>query len=164
MSQEYSSLPEGIAMDDRPARAKRSDSISSASDSDVSYTDPLEIEPFDEKRDNRFQDEPAEESGFPMEPRRVCSPALIYNKARADDQLRPRKRSKKTLAILIGILVFAAGIGALSAFAYAGPAYSAVKGNRHMTMDHIFNGTFSPNAKRIDWVKEGMFTASDPGL
>jgi dipeptidyl aminopeptidase len=24
-----------------------------------------------------------------------------------------------------------------------------------MTMDHIFNGTFSPVTKRIDWVKEG---------
>lgn len=70
-------------------------------------------------------------------------------------QLRPRKRSKKTLAVLIGILVFAAGIGALSALTYAGPAYSVVQGNKHMTMDHIYNGTFSPVTKRIDWVKEG---------
>jgi uncharacterized membrane protein SpoIIM required for sporulation len=70
-------------------------------------------------------------------------------------QLRPRKRSKKTLAVLVGILVFAAVIGALSAFTYAGPSYSVVQGNKHMTMDHIFNGTFSPVTKRIDWVKEG---------
>jgi len=76
MAQQYSSLPEDIALDDRPLRARRSDSISSASDSEVSYTDPMDIEPFDEKRDNRFQDEPAEESGFPMEPRRVGSISL----------------------------------------------------------------------------------------
>jgi len=73
----------------------------------------------------------------------------------ADPQLRPRKRSKKTLAVLVGILVFAAGIGALSALTYAGPSYSVVQGNKHMTMDHIFNGTFAPVTKRIDWVKEG---------
>ena len=73
----------------------------------------------------------------------------------ANPQLRPRKRSKKTLAVLVGILVFAAGIGALSALTYAGPSYSVVQGNKHIAMDHIFNGTFAPVTKRIDWVKEG---------
>jgi len=44
---------------------KRSLSISSVgSGSDISYNDPLDVEPFNEKRsDSRFQDEPALEDG-----------------------------------------------------------------------------------------------------
>jgi len=47
------------------AERKRSLSISSVgSGSDISYNDPLDVEPFNEKRsDSRFQDEPALEDG-----------------------------------------------------------------------------------------------------
>jgi dipeptidyl aminopeptidase len=27
-------------------------------------------------------------------------------------------------------------------------------GNRHITMDHVFNGTFSAHFKNLAWVKE----------
>jgi len=67
MSQPYSSLPEAIALNDTPPERKRSLSMSSAgSGSDISYNDPLDVEPFDEKRlgsDSRFQDEPRLEDG-----------------------------------------------------------------------------------------------------
>lgn len=75
--------------------------------------------------------------------------------ARADSQLRPRKRSKKILAVLIGIVGLASVIGALSAWSYSAPSYSVTGGNKHITMDHVFNGTFAARSKRIDWVKEG---------
>lgn len=64
MSQPYNSLPEAIALNDTPPERKRSLSMSSASGSDISYNDPLDVEPFDEKRgDSRFQDEPILEEG-----------------------------------------------------------------------------------------------------
>jgi hypothetical protein len=54
-------------LDDTMAERKRSLSISSiGSGSDISYNDPLDVEPFNEKRsgsDSRFQDEPALEDG-----------------------------------------------------------------------------------------------------
>jgi hypothetical protein len=67
MSQQYSSIPKGVSLDDTMAERKRSLSISSiGSGSDISYNDPLDVEPFNEKRsgsDSRFQDEPALEDG-----------------------------------------------------------------------------------------------------
>jgi hypothetical protein len=67
MSQQYSSVPEAVSLDDTMGERKRSLSISSiGSGSDISYNDPLDVEPFNEKRsgsDSRFQDEPALEDG-----------------------------------------------------------------------------------------------------
>jgi hypothetical protein len=65
MSQQYSSIPEAVSLDDTMGERKRSLSISSVgSGSDISYNDPLDVEPFNEKRsDSRFQDEPALEDG-----------------------------------------------------------------------------------------------------
>lgn len=33
--------------------------------------------------------------------------------------------------------------------------YTVKSGNKHITMDHIFNGTFSPKWVSHSWVKEG---------
>jgi len=55
-------------------RSPRRESLSlSSEDSDISYRDNLDDEPFDEK-DRRFQDESAMEDGegYDVEPRRVC--------------------------------------------------------------------------------------------
>jgi hypothetical protein len=49
MSQPYSALPEVNGLNDTPPERKRSLSISSGSGSDISYNDPLDVEPFDEK-------------------------------------------------------------------------------------------------------------------
>ncbi len=64
---------ESIALEDRPP-SLIPDGMTDDSDSDVSYLDNLEDEPFEEK-DRRFQDEPNMEDGdgeeYPLEPRRV---------------------------------------------------------------------------------------------
>jgi hypothetical protein len=82
MSQAYSTLPAVGALDESPPNdLKRSLSISSGSD--ISYADPLDEEPFSEKGDSRFQDEPRledgdESSGFVSGTRRVSSTLSIW--------------------------------------------------------------------------------------
>lgn len=79
MSQPYDSLPNAVSLNDTLPERKRSLSMSSVgSGSDISYNDPLDVEPFSEKRlDSRFQDEPALEDGDEgsrfLGSRRVCS-------------------------------------------------------------------------------------------
>jgi hypothetical protein len=88
MSQPYSSLPEGASSTETSStERKRSLSISSiGSGSDISYNDPLDVEPFDEKRgtDSRFQDEPALEDGDEgsrfLGSRRVSHTLICYTK------------------------------------------------------------------------------------
>lgn len=58
-------------------------------------------------------------------------------------------------AILIGILGLAAGIGILAGWSYSGPSFTGKGGNRHLSLDHIFNGTFRVDSVGINWVKEG---------
>lgn len=133
---------------------RRSVDTSSDIDSDIVYRDHLDDL---HEKDERFQDEPrmedgdeADGQGYSMEPSR----------------LRPRKKSKKILAVLIAIVAFAGVIGALSAWTYSAPSYSAKSGNRHITMDHIFNGTFGYRSRSIEWVKgaaDGTFVHVDQG-
>ncbi|ORY33110.1 putative dipeptidyl-peptidase [Naematelia encephala] len=119
--------------------------MDSAGDSDVSYHDRLETEPFDEKvghadgPDKRFQDDPRMEEG---------------EEDGEGYPLRPRKKSRKILATLIGIVVFATVIGALAATQYSAPSYYAKSGSKHITLEHILNGTFGVRTKQLDWVKE----------
>jgi dipeptidyl aminopeptidase len=75
--QAYETL--GLSDQSRSAQPRR-DSLSSLADSEVSYKDNLDVEPFDEKAkhrgDVRFHDEPTMEDGeegYAVEPRRVCS-------------------------------------------------------------------------------------------
>lgn len=55
----------------------------------------------------------------------------------------------------MGVIVLALTIGALAGSYYTAPAYAVVKGSKHITMDHIFNGTFAPQTKTLAWLKEG---------
>ncbi|OCF39775.1 dipeptidyl aminopeptidase [Kwoniella heveanensis CBS 569] len=129
-------------------RGARRHSIDASSDaSSTEFRDQLEVEPFDEKG-NRFRDDPAIEEdagegedgqGYPVEPSR---------------RLRPRQKSRKILAVLIVIVCFAALIGGLAATGYSAPTYLLKSGNRRITMDHVFNGTFNAYTKQLDWVKE----------
>ena len=57
-------------------------------------------------------------------------------------------------ATLFGILGLAALIGILAGIEYTGPVVVR-SGNKHITMDHIFNGTFRVDSLAINWVKEG---------
>jgi dipeptidyl aminopeptidase B len=49
----------------------------------------------------------------------------------------------------------AALIGIFAAFSYKGTSYQ-VHGSEHLTMDHIFNGTFAPMSNSVRWIPEGV--------
>lgn len=124
--------------DDDPA-ARRSSIDSTGSGSDIVYRDHLDEDPFDEKGpgyNGAYDDE--EGVGYAMEPSRI----------------RPRKSSsRKILAALLLIVGGAAAIGFLAAVGYRTPTVQ--RGTKHITLDHIFNGTFSPKSQYLSWVKEG---------
>jgi dipeptidyl aminopeptidase len=56
------------------------------------------------------------------------------------------------LAVLVG---FAALIGIIAASSYTDSPTHRRAGFRKITMDHLFNGTFSAEHKGIHWVREG---------
>jgi dipeptidyl aminopeptidase len=56
---------------------------------------------------------------------------------------------------LAGILLLAGAVGILAAGSFSAPAFNKKGGKKHITMDHIFNGTFAPKTKAVAWVKEG---------
>ncbi|BEJ15855.1 hypothetical protein CspHIS471_0504600 [Cutaneotrichosporon sp. HIS471] len=122
------------------------------SGSDIVYRDQLDQDPFDEKTGEaqryheRYADD--EEQGYTVEPSR----------------LRPRKKSRSILAILVIIVVGSAVIGFLAATWYSAPVTVKKAGNKHITMDHVFNGTFSPNRVQRNWVGEaedGTYSSTD---
>jgi dipeptidyl aminopeptidase len=53
------------------------------------------------------------------------------------------------------MVAFAAVVGITAGLTYKGSLYRT-HGMRHITMDHIFNGTFTPNDQDIGWVPEGV--------
>jgi hypothetical protein len=73
MSQQYSPLLDTGHLPSNDLPRRRSSLSESDSDSDVSYRDQLDTEPFNEKGDSRFQDEPTleDEIGVDGQPRRV---------------------------------------------------------------------------------------------
>lgn len=69
---------EGIRLDDVSTPSRRSASISD--DSEISYRDNLEDEPFQDEKDRRFNQEGLMEDGegYSVEPRRVRRRSLIW--------------------------------------------------------------------------------------
>ncbi|TFK34032.1 dipeptidyl peptidase IV N-terminal region-domain-containing protein [Crucibulum laeve] len=86
---------------------------------------------------------------------------------RGEDADPKRPASLKALLIILSGLVFlAALIGIIAAHTYAGSAGYHAPGVRKVTMDHIFNGTFSGQRVGINWVKEagdGVFSQAEFG-
>ncbi|KZT59115.1 dipeptidyl aminopeptidase [Calocera cornea HHB12733] len=64
---------------------------------------------------------------------------------------RPRSPLRWLVICLSALLLTSALIGALAAHSYRGGAYV---GKRPITMEHVFNGTFSSFSKAIRWVPE----------
>jgi hypothetical protein len=59
----------------------------------------------------------------------------------------------RCLVITLGVIVaFAAVVGIAAGFMYKP---SRAIGTRRITMDHIFNGTFTPDQHSLHWVPEG---------
>jgi dipeptidyl aminopeptidase len=72
---------------------------------------------------------------------------------------RPRLSPLRILLILIAsLVVLSALIGIYAAWAYQGTGRSRARHRAHITMDHVFNGTFSAKQEQITWVPEGMCT------
>ncbi|WVO18103.1 hypothetical protein L204_105805 [Cryptococcus depauperatus] len=119
------------------------------SSSSTEYEDNLDVSPFNEKND-RFRDDPDMEEGH----------ANIYeleeNLGSGHRSLQPRRKSRKILVILIGIITFAIIIGGLAASGYSVPSFSFNDGTKRITMDLIFNGTFAAYSKQINWIKEAQ--------
>lgn len=109
------------------------------SGSDIVYRDHLDEDPFDEKTHHRQASYDQEDGiGYPVEPTRI----------------RPRKTSsRRILAALVLIVGGAAAIGVLAAIGYQTPTVK--RGSQHITLDHIYNGTFTPKSQRLSWVSEG---------
>ncbi|KAJ7156898.1 dipeptidyl aminopeptidase [Mycena crocata] len=77
-----------------------------------------------------------------------------------------RPTSLRLLVISLVSLVALSGIiGIIAAHSYVGTTYHA-PGVRKITMDHVFNGTFSPNRRDLAWVPEagdGVFSVFEEG-
>ncbi|KAI0091440.1 dipeptidyl aminopeptidase [Irpex rosettiformis] len=66
---------------------------------------------------------------------------------------------------LLALVTMAAVIGIFAAFSYRGTSYQ-VHGSEHLTMDHVFNGTFSANSNSVRWVAEagdGVYATNEGG-
>ena len=71
--------------------------------------------------------------------------------------VKKRPASLKYLIIsLVSLIVIAIVIGIFAARSYTGTPFR-VQGVQHLTMDHIFNGTFGVRRSDILWVPEGEF-------
>ncbi|KAI0315043.1 dipeptidyl aminopeptidase [Amylostereum chailletii] len=81
-------------------------------------------------------------------------------------QVCSRWSSVRWLLVALGVLVASAAIiGMFAAFSYTGPT-RIVRGNEHITMDHVFNGTFSASRTSLAWVPEagdGVYSIYDNG-
>ncbi|KAK7685763.1 hypothetical protein QCA50_011109 [Cerrena zonata] len=79
---------------------------------------------------------------------------------------KKRPSSLRCLVISLGSLVATAAIiGMFAAFSYTGTSYR-VRGTKHITMDHIFNGTFRAQSQTVRWVPEagdGVFATTIDG-
>ncbi|KAI0676150.1 dipeptidyl aminopeptidase [Trametes maxima] len=68
---------------------------------------------------------------------------------------KKRPASVRFLVIALGSLVtIAVVIGIFAARSYTGTAFRIQQGVQHITMDHIFNGTFSAQSRSVLWVPE----------
>ncbi|KAI0640694.1 dipeptidyl aminopeptidase [Trametes meyenii] len=68
---------------------------------------------------------------------------------------KKRPASVRFLVIALASLVtIAVVIGIFAARSYTGTAFHIQQGVQHITMDHVFNGTFSAQSKSVLWVPE----------
>jgi len=77
-----------------------------------------------------------------------------------------RSSSVRCLVIcLMALVTVAAIIGLFAAFSYTGTSYR-IRGTRHITIDHVFNGTFGFSKRTLRWVPEagdGVFATTSDG-
>ncbi|KAJ7493362.1 dipeptidyl aminopeptidase [Mycena galericulata] len=90
----------------------------------------------------------------------------IAERGNAMDQRQRPSTSLRLLIISLASLVALSGIiGIIAAHTYVGKTYHT-PGIRKITMDHVFNGTFSADRRGLAWVPEagdGVFSISEDG-
>ncbi|KAF5379515.1 hypothetical protein D9615_006521 [Tricholomella constricta] len=83
-----------------------------------------------------------------------------------DTDLKKRPSSFRFFAIVLALLLLlSAAVGIWAARSYRGVAQHG-PGTKKLTMDHIFNGTFAPEKKAVNWVPEagdGVFSLFENG-
>ncbi|KXN86209.1 putative dipeptidyl-aminopeptidase B [Leucoagaricus sp. SymC.cos] len=70
------------------------------------------------------------------------------------------------LYVLFSLVSFAALIGIIAAYTYTGGTTYHTPGVKKITMDHVFNGTFTPMKKGLRWVPEagdGVYAIQEAG-
>ena len=80
--------------------------------------------------------------------------ACVIHANGSTQQRRPT--SLRFLVVALGSLVLVAiVIGIIAAHTYTGTTFARIRGVQHITMDHIFNGTFYAKHVGLRWVPEG---------
>ncbi|KAG5652732.1 hypothetical protein H0H81_003931 [Sphagnurus paluster] len=109
-------------------------------------------------------DEEDSETGSLLEKRNApSSPGLAElgdgfpsGSGRDDSDLKKRPTSLRFFAILLAVLLlFSATVGIIAARNYQ-EVESYRPGTRKLTIDHMFNGTFSQERTSVNWVPEGI--------
>ncbi|KAF7322541.1 hypothetical protein HMN09_00032600 [Mycena chlorophos] len=114
--------------------------------------------PFDVPSSDESEDGTLLEKGPPASPG-IAERGNASYKRRTSSSLRLLVIALASLVALSGI------IGIIAAHSYVGTTYRA-PGIAKITMDHVFNGTFSPDRKSVDWVPEagdGVFSIYEGG-
>ncbi|KAJ7074230.1 dipeptidyl aminopeptidase [Mycena amicta] len=127
---------------------------------------PLQVRPPTYYGEGPFEVPSSDESeeGTLLEKGPPASPGIAE---RGNTSLQRRTpTSLRLLVIALASLVALSGIiGIIAAHSYVGTTYRA-PGIGKITMDHVFNGTFSPDRRGLDWVPEagdGVFSIFEDG-
>ena len=87
----------------------------------------------------------------------MCNRSVPSYNAHTELLLKTRPASVRYLVIaLVSLVSIAVLIGIFAARSYTGTAFR-IQGVQHLTLDHIFNGTFAAQSRSILWVPEGMY-------
>ncbi|KAF9038656.1 dipeptidyl peptidase IV N-terminal region-domain-containing protein [Panaeolus papilionaceus] len=68
--------------------------------------------------------------------------------------------------VLIGLVCISGIIGIIAGFSYSGTSFH-IAGKKHITIDHVFNGTFAAHSVGLNWIPEagdGVYSVSEDGI
>jgi hypothetical protein len=116
-------------------------------------------------RDDDIQDEESFGKGFVSE-HKVCEESLLSIRTEPSSPIIFMQRSSPIRYLLLSLttlLGLGVAIALFSAFSFSDK--TRTRGLRHMSMDHVFNGTFYAELKSLNWVPEGMkYGPPDPKI
>lgn len=84
---------------------------------------------------------------------KVCTPCAMAE-CMGSNSVQQRSSSLRCLVLCLVVLVSTAAIiGLFAAFSYTGTSYQ-IRGTKHISIDHVFNGTFSAYRKGVRWIAQ----------